>query len=138
MHFTLRPGFNVTAIVLWIGVGALAVSRLSPVPWVYLFAAISLGACLGFMQSRAVSASVSRFTAATSAREIRRLLLADPQGRGAIWGLWIGVGVLIVWAAWQSRSQFLATIISGYALLAAARESIALTALYSLQRDRVV
>lgn len=134
MHWTLRPRPNIWLAAGWLVIAAGIIAFALPVPWVFVFTGFIVGACLGFLQLRALRTSAGSFIASRTVMEVRRALVSTRWGRLYIRLFWVGSLALIGSAIFVQPENALVPFFGGYAPFAFARELMTLRGTYELQR----
>ena len=134
MHWTLRPRPNIWLAAGWVVIAAGIVAFVSPVPWIFVLAGFIAGACLGFLQLKALRASPESFAASRTAMEVRRALVSSRWGRLYVRFFWVASLALIGSAIALQPGNALIAFFAAYAPFAFARELMTLRGTYELQR----
>lgn len=134
MHYTLTPRGNSVLIALMaIALLGCFVLGESPAPVVIAVFAVG-GAIAGFLQKKALNRDAQKFQNASTAREVRAVLISSVTGKASIMLLWLAGISLIFLIVLGRGSVSVQTVVGAYAVFSLAREIVALPALFNLKR----
>ncbi|HTE41759.1 MAG TPA: hypothetical protein VK629_13080 [Steroidobacteraceae bacterium] len=134
MHKSLTPRFNITLIVVWLLVLAVALVMAWQQSISLVCFTLSLGVIAGLLQARALSVTPDRFRSAATTTDVRRALVSTFPGKLSIFLLWATGAVALVWAIVANPSNPIFIWLAGYASFSVARESCALPGVLRLSQ----
>jgi hypothetical protein len=130
MHSSLRPKTNLALIAIFASVMVAGLVASWPSSAIPSSVGVLIGAIVGILQRKSMSAVPDRFRGSQSAMEVRRALTSTASGAWAIKVQWLGAFVLLGIAL--ALSNPLTAFIQGYVSLMLAREIATLRAVEEL------
>jgi hypothetical protein len=118
----------------WVVVAGGIIAFASPVPWLFVSTGFITGACLGFLQLKALRASAATFAASRTVMEVRRTLVSTRWGRLYVRLFWVTSVAAIGSAIYLQGQNAPVAFFGAYAPFALARELMTLRGTYELQR----
>jgi hypothetical protein len=133
MHASLTPKNNIRLIAIFAIILVLVVAFGSvPLP-LYLIGAVC-GVVGGFLQLRAIRQSRSAFLAADGALAVRRALASSTSGKIYLVVFWLAAAIFVTVAIILLHERFVFGWLAAYCCFVLARDLLALSATYELQR----
>jgi hypothetical protein len=134
MHKSLTPRTNIILVLLWASSFAIAISLTWQQAFPLVFVSFASGCAAGLLQRSALSVFSVQFREASTAIEIRRILVSSWHGKIAVALLWVTSIGAFAWAFTLGTNNPFVIWIAAYASFALARELLALPALFRLAK----
>ncbi|HSH98803.1 MAG: hypothetical protein ACAH07_02190 [Methylophilaceae bacterium] len=134
MHKSLTPRANTFLAVLWASSCALAVSFSWHQAFPLVFISFAAGVVAGLLQGRALSAHTTQFRAASTAIEVRHILVSSWHGKVALALLWVTAIGAFAWAFNLGTNNPFIIWVAAYTSFALARELFTLPAVFRLAK----
>ncbi len=132
IHATLQPKTNIILIVIYIIISIFLFSSSKAYPYLLVAIAILFGAIGGIMQVLSFKEGKEKFSSASTALDIRRIMMSTKWGKIYIYFLWTGNIILLV-AALILKSNPLLDFLSAFIMLMLVRELITLKITFDLR-----
>ncbi len=133
MHYTLTPRGN-AALMALMAAALLACFLTGNGPSLAILAVFMVaGAFAGLLQNIALRRNVSQFQSASSAFQVRAVLVSSFPGKASVALLWLSGLALILLLVNGGQHATIQTIVGAYATFSFARETAAFPALFVLQ-----
>ena len=134
MHKSLTLRANIVLALLWASSFALALSFTWQQAFPLVFISFAIGVVAGLLQGHALSALTAQFREASTAIEVRRILVSSWHGKVAVALLWVTAIGAFAWAFTLGTNNPFIIWVAAYASFALARELFALPAVFRLAK----
>ena len=134
MHKSLMPRANIVLALLWASSFAIALSFTWQQAFPLVFVSFVAGVVAGFLQGTALSAFAAQFRGASTAIEVRRILVSSWHGKIAVVLLWVTSIGAFAWVFILDTNNPFIIWAAAYASFALERELFALPAVFRLAK----
>ncbi len=136
MHYTLTPRGNVMLMALMATVLAVCIFTGSG-PSLLVLAGFAVGGVIaGLLQNNALRRHTRQFQTASSALQVRVVLISSVPGKGAVALLWLAGVTLLLLLIYGGQYATIQTVVGSYAVFSLAREAASFPALFALRSSR--